>query len=56
MLSHYQEANKIANMTVLDLLLFYKRKLIYGTTFYQKEVQDQVLGTKVHEECLLLLQ
>ena len=45
MLSHYQEASKIVNITVLDLLLFYKRKLIYRTTVYHKEIQDQVLGT-----------
>ena len=46
-LCHYQEANKIVNMMVLDLLLFYKRKLTYGTTFYHKEIKDQVLGTNV---------
>ena len=56
MLSHYQEASKIVNITVLDLLLFYKGKLIYRTTIYHIEIQDQVLGTKVPEESLLLLQ
>ena len=34
MFSHYLEANEIANTTVLDLLLFYKRKLIYGPILY----------------------
>ena len=42
MFSRYQEENKIANMMELDLLLFYKRKPIYDTTFYHKEIQDQV--------------
>ena len=56
MFSRYQEANKIANIKVLDLLLFYKRKLSYDTTFYHKDIQDQVLCTNVPEKCFLLLQ
>ena len=36
MFCHYQEADKIVNLTVLDLLLLCKRKLIYGTTLYHK--------------------
>ena len=56
MFSRYQEANKIVNMMGLDLLLFYKRKIIYDTTFYHKEIQDQVLCTNVLEKCLLLFQ
>ena len=50
MFSRYQEANKIVNMKVLDLLLFYKRKLIYDTTFYHKEIQDQILCQKRSRE------
>ena len=50
MFSHYQEANTIVNMAVPDLLLFHKRKLIQGTTFCHKEIQDQVLYTNVPQE------
>ena len=56
MFSHYQEVNKIVNITELDLLLFHKKKLVYGTTFYQQEIQDQVLYTNVSENNLLYLQ
>ena len=41
---------------VLDILLFYKKKLIYDTTFYHKGIQGQVLCTNVPEKGLLLLQ
>ena len=50
MFSCYQEANKIANMMVLPLLL------IYDIIFYPKEIQDQVLCTNIPEKCFLLLQ
>ena len=51
----YQEASKIPNMTGLDLSLFYKKKRIYGTSFYHLYIQEHVLYTKVPEKCLLLL-
>ena len=50
MFSHYQEVNNTVNMTMLDLLIIYKRKLIYGTTFYHKEIQDQILCKKRSRE------
>ena len=56
MFSHYQEANKIVNMTVLDLLLLQKRQLTNGTTFYHQEIKDQVPYTNVPEKCFLLLE
>ena len=37
MFSHYQDANKIANMTGLDLSLSYKRNIVCGTTVYHKK-------------------
>ena len=43
--SHYQQAKMIVNMTVLDLWLFYKRKKVCGTTFYQYDIQDPVIHT-----------
>ena len=47
MFSRYQETNKSVYMKVLDLSLFCKRKLIYDTTFYHKEIQDQVLSREI---------
>ena len=55
MFSHYQEANDIVNIAVLQLLLFYKRKLTYDTTFCHKKIQDQVLCTNFSEKYFLLL-
>ena len=47
MFSQNQETNKIVNMTVLDLLIFYQKKLVCATTFYHLEIQDQVLHANV---------
>ena len=52
MFSRYQEVNKIVNMTVLDLSIFDKRKLIYCTTLYCEEIQEHVLGKNVPKKCL----
>ena len=49
MFSHYQEANKIGNMTMLDLLE------LYSINFYHEEFQDQVLYANFLEYLLLLL-
>ena len=55
MFSRYQEANKIVNMMVLDLLLFYKENW-FTIPPSIKGISDQVICTNIPEKCLLFLQ